>query len=130
MGGCIEEMVFATGVSLVSSLYGRVYRGADTLTDSFERFLPIWEGVSSPLINHTFSDKFPPYMGGCIVVTEKTQDGERVSSLYGRVYQDAFIYTSANVCFLPIWEGVSAQKDSYDALAQFPPYMGGCIVLI
>ena len=57
------------------------------------------------------------------------QNGLDVSSLYGRVYRYVEGVAYPDPGFLPIWEGVSEKFIICDDINEFPPYMGGCIVM-
>ena len=107
-------------------LHNEVFEVAETRINT-ECFLPVWEGVSEPYHHFYIHSAFPPCMGGCIVVTEKTQDGERVSSLYGRVYRRGDRHGHCKNSFLPIREGVSPFCSTLLMDRRFPPYTGGCI---
>ena len=95
-----------------------------------ECFLPTWEGVSKKSTSLTVNGLFPPYMGGCIVFIQKSMVALSVSSLHGRVYRLAHDRYNLFHCFLPTWEGVSEENKSGSKNKKFPPYMGGCIVLL
>ena len=92
---------------MVSSLYGRVYRGYATLDARRDCFLPVWEGVSPLFQVLLLWPPFPPCMGGCIgeEICELMKAG--VSSLYGRVYRTRRGAGNVDSGFLPVWEGVS-----------------------
>ena len=66
-GGCIGFIKVIVLSTLVSSLYGRVYR--NTTIYCFKKL------------------EFPPCMGGCIDMHEPMVEIIEVSSLYGRVYR-------------------------------------------
>ena len=86
-GGCIGRLFWTVKLSMVSSLYGRVYQ-TDKLWNSFDMcFLPIREGVSRFSWIYSFQILFPPYTGGCIVNQNVLVGLQIVSSLYGRVYR-------------------------------------------
>ena len=87
MGGCISLNPMFRLVSNVSSLYGRVYRKEKLIHQSYDGFLPVWEGVSTvTTLSRTFY-RFPPCMGGCIGRRIRNCVLGIVSSLYGRVYR-------------------------------------------
>ena len=91
------------------------------------RFLPVWEGVSLGWCSNTILSAFPPCMGGCIGIPHLSGDRLSVSSLYGRVYRihcNAIFNCSR---FLPVWEGVSIPCNKGIECKKFPPCMGGCI---
>ena len=90
MGGCIAGRTYAAYAERVSSLYGRVYRSEDMLTPIGGSFLPVWEGVSALSQVRAQVQQFPPCMGGCIEKIIGRQCSPRVSSLYGRVFQEVF----------------------------------------
>ena len=107
MGGCIGLCSHQNRLLQVSSLHGRVYRSLTKSSVLSSSFLPTWEGVSNELDSIRAEERFPPYMGGCIV------------------YYQAMM--AVNESFLPTWEGVSLETYISFCLAAFPPYMGGCI---
>ena len=127
MGGCIVSPDRLYQFHVVFSLYGRVYRTYAAYAERAESFLPIWEGVSSLLKSSKVLNPFPPYMGGCIAGIYAGKCKGSVSSLYGRVYRLPLIIIQTLPCFLPIWEGVSADSGVAASTLRFPPYMGGCI---
>ena len=128
--GVSEKTVALLEQAYVSSLYGRVYRDTFTTPFSMICFLPVWEGVSKKWPEASRINKFPPCMGGCIVLSKLRHFLETVSSLYGRVYRCKNRTPGRIDGFLPVWEGVSdCQHIIFDA-EMFPPCMGGCIGLI
>ena len=128
-GGCIEIRVAARKIISVSSLYGRVYRIWFVIEYLFLRFLPIREGVSLSKSCRTSDKMFPPCMGGCIAAIHNFLKDVCVSSLYGRVYHFLLALSAQIGCFLPVWEGVSGGNKKGFLTTEFPPCMGGCIVI-
>ena len=125
MGGCIVVAQDIVKMWLVSSLYGRVYRGNCESDGLCRGFLPIWEGVSWRAYKGKLRSWFPPYMGGCIVDILPVVSFSNVSSLYGRVYRKMVQRAVDGERFLPVWEGVSNCTISSRKKCKFPPYTGG-----
>ena len=86
-GGCIVGKKLTGQITIVSSLYGRVYRDKALPIRRRAGFLPTREGVSYDYARFACGITFPPYTGGCIVTRLCRYAVGQVSSLHGRVYR-------------------------------------------
>ena len=109
-GGCVGNCPKKSIGTLVSSLYGRVYRYTYIQHLFLDRFLHVREGVSAKPWSEESETVFPPCTGGCIEPVYSRRCYKLVSSLYGRVYRHWKRSITVRRRFLPVREGVSEES--------------------